>query len=437
MQNYLGKLTRRLLLARSATLGSWMTAATLAGSLRSGISAAESTPHARQLPQRAGILVFLSGGPAHQDTFDLKPDAPAEFRGQFQPIASKTSGLAICEHLPRIAAMTDKLAVIRAVSHNLPDHGLGSRYVLTGNRPTPVMQFPSLGSVISKEQTGPADLPRYVAIDRDNEGPGFLGAQFGALETGEHPRVGRPFSVRGITLEEGVTIEQFSRRRNLAREVDQLFAGLEDFDDEVRALDQFSEQAYRIISSKRAREAFDLSQEKPTISARFGSHEHSQSYLLAARLIEAGVRFVTVIVDGWDTHQANFKTLKETLLPSLDQNVSALLTTLGDKGLLETTSVLITGEFGRTPKINGGAGRDHWAQAMTSLLAGGGVQGGALIGKTDARAAEPVGDSFSPDDLAATFFHTLGVPSSREYPSGTGRPITLVREGKVIREICA
>lgn len=414
-----------------------MTAATLASSLRPGIAAAEATSGHGDLPQRAGILIFLSGGPAHQDTFDLKPAAPTEFRGEFQPIATKTSGLAICEHLPRIASITDKLAIVRAVSHNLPDHGLGSRYVLTGNRPTPVIDYPSLGSVISKEQIGRDDLPRYVAIDRDNEGPGYLGAQFGALETGEHPRVGRPFSVRGITLEEGVTIEQFSKRRNLAKEVDTLFAGYEQVSDDVRSLDQFSAQAYKIISSKRARQAFDLSLEKPAISARFGTHEHSHSYLLAARLIEAGVRFVTVIVDGWDTHQANFKALKERLLPSLDENVSALLTTLEAKGLLDTTSIMITGEFGRTPKINGAAGRDHWSQAMTSLLAGGGVQGGALIGKTDARAAEPDGESFSPDDLAATFFHTLGVPSSREYASGTGRPISLVREGKVIREICA
>lgn len=414
-----------------------MTAATLASSLQPGIAAAEATSGHGDLPQRAGILIFLSGGPAHQDTFDLKPAAPAEFRGEFQPIATKTAGLAICEHLPRIASITDKLAIVRAVSHNLPDHGLGSRYVLTGNRPTPVIDYPSLGSVISKEQIGRDDLPRYVAIDRDNEGPGYLGAQFGALETGEHPRVGRPFSVRGITLEEGVTIEQFSKRRNLAKEVDTLFAGYEQISDDVRSLDQFSAQAYKIISSKRARQAFDLSLEKPAISARFGTHEHSHSYLLAARLIEAGVRFVTVIVDGWDTHQANFKTLKERLLPSLDENVSALLSTLEAKGLLDTTSVMITGEFGRTPKINGAAGRDHWSQAMTSLLAGGGVQGGAVIGKTDARAAEPDGESFSPDDLAATFFHTLGVPSSREYASGTGRPISLVREGKVIRGICA
>jgi hypothetical protein len=203
-----------------------------------------------------------------------------------------------------------------------------------------------------------------VAIDHDPEGPGFLGVQHGALSTGEHPRPGRPFEVRGITLGDGITLRQFQARNALAGDLDNAFRGYDQLDEEVRGLDRFSRQARAIIGSPRTRAAFDLTQESPTILQRFGSHEHSHSYLLACRLIEAGVRFVTVLVDGWDTHNANFTSLQKTLLPGFDQGLSALLETLEEKGLLSTTSVLVTGEFGRTPKINGGAGRDHWARAQ-------------------------------------------------------------------------
>jgi hypothetical protein len=384
---------------------------------------------------RSGILIFLQGGPSHQDMFDLKPEAPAEYRGEFNPIATSVPGIEICEHLPRLAASADKYALIRGISHNLSDHGLGTRYLLTGNRPSPLMRFPVYGSVASRELPAPPDLPAYVAIDRELEGPGYLGVQYGPLATGEHPRPGRPFAVRGITLDEGLTIEQFHSRRKLTDDLDTAFRGYEQLDDEVRGLDRFARQAHQIISSPRTREAFDVSRESPAIAQRFGTHEYSQSFLLACRLIEAGVRFVTVLIDGWDTHQSNFTALKQKLLPGLDQNLAALFSTLESKGLFSSTTVLVTGEFGRTPKINGGAGRDHWARAMFALLAGGGVRGGTLVGATDDKAAEPAGTGFTPDDLAATFYDKLGIDPATEYHTAAGRPITLVRDGNVIRTV--
>jgi hypothetical protein len=369
--------------------------------------------------------------------FDLKPNAPPEYRGEFRPIATVVPGIEICEHLPRLAQLSDRYALIRGITHNLADHGLGTRYVMTGNRPNPLLRHPTFGSVASRELKAAKDVPAYVAIDHDPEGPGYLGVQHGALATGEHPRPNRPFEVRGITLGDGVTLRQFQGRQSLARDLDTAFRGFEQLDDEVRGLDRFSQQAQTIISSPRTRTAFDLARESPRILQRFGAHEHSHSYLLACRLIEAGARFVTVLVDGWDTHSGNFTALKQTLLPSFDQGLSALLQTLEEKGLLTTTSVLVTGEFGRTPKTNGGAGRDHWARAMFALLAGGPVKQGVVVGQTDAHAAEPDGVGYTPEDLAATFYHTLGISPSTEYQTDAGRPITLVRDGRVIREVCA
>ena len=384
---------------------------------------------------RSAILVFLGGGPAHQDTFDLKPDAPAEYRGQFTPIATSVPGVEICEHLPQLARRADKYALMRGITHNLAAHNLGTRYLMTGNRPTPVLQYPMYGSIVSRELPAAADLPSFVSIDRPVEGPGYLGAEYGPLSTGEKPRYGQPFRVRGITLGEDLSVAKYQSRRALLDDLDAAFAGYEELDESVRGLDRFSEQAYRIISSPRARNAFDLSQEADREIDRFGRHEFGQSLLLTSRLIEAGVRFVTVLLEGWDTHQDNFNTLGRELLPRLDQSLSALLDRLGEQGLLDSTSVLTTGEFGRTPKVNGRAGRDHWARAMCALLAGGSVKAGQVVGATDAKAEGPVDDGFRPDDLAATFLENIGIDPKTEYEANVGRPITLIRDGAPIREV--
>jgi len=385
---------------------------------------------------RSAILVFLSGGPSHQDTFDLKPDAEAEYRGQFRPISTKTAGVQICEHLPKLAQLSDQYTIIRGLSHNLAAHSLGTRYLMTGNRPTPVVQYPMFGSVVAKEVAGPDDLPAFVSIDRPVEGPGYLGAEFGPLSTGEKPRFGQPFRVRGISLGEKLTIQKYRDRRKLLSDIDTAFEGFEKLDETVRGLDRFSEQASQMISSPRARQAFDLSSESAHEVRRFGRHEFGQSFLLTARLIEAGVRFVTVLIEGWDTHQDNFNALGRELLPPFDQGLSAMFERLGQSGLLDTTTVLVTGEFGRTPKINKNAGRDHWARAMFALMAGGAIQSGQVIGQTNSRAEEPLGASYSPDDLAASFFQSIGIDPKTEYMANVGRPITLIRDGESIPGLC-
>ena len=201
---------------------------------------------------RSAIFVFLGGGPSHQDTFDMKPDAPSEYRGQFLPITTSAKGVELCEYLPQLARRAENYAVLRGITHNLADHNLGARYLMTGNRPTPVVSYPMYGSVVSKEFPSAEDLPSFVSIDRPVEGLGYLGAEYGPLSTGEKPRDGQPFRVRGITLGDGLTLEQFQNRRELLTNLDTVFKGYEDLDDSVRGLNRFSEQAYKIISSPRA-----------------------------------------------------------------------------------------------------------------------------------------------------------------------------------------
>lgn len=381
---------------------------------------------------RSAILVFLKGGPSHIDTFDMKPEAPSEYRGEFQPIATNVPGIQICEHLPRTARLANQFALIRGISHNLADHGLGARYVSTGNRPGPVLQYPEFGSVVSRQFPVAPDLPSFVSIPRAFDGPGYLGPKFSSLDTGEKPRANQPFNVRGVTLDNGISLQQLDRRHRLSQDLDTYFHDFESSDPNLSALDDFSQKAYRVLSSPQTRQAFDLSRESSAIARRFGPDETNQSLLLAIRLIEAGVRFVTVEVDGWDTHQNNFNELKRSLLPSFDQGFSGFLSTLKDKGLLQSTAVLVTGEFGRTPKVNGTAGRDHWPRAMFALMAGGDVRAGQVLGASDAKGVGPAEGGYSPDDLAASFYRNIGIDPHTEFQASNGRPITLVRDGSPI-----
>ena len=418
------QLTRRQLL-RVGALG---TGLTLSQYLR--LHAAENP----KSPKRSAIFIFMEGGPAHQDTFDLKPDAPVDVRGEFNPITTNVSGVQICEHLPMLARRADKYAIIRSVSHNLADHGIGKKYLLTGNKPSQTLSYPEYGSVVSHEYPSAADLPTYVSIDEAFVGPGYLGSQYSPL-TAEKPRHGFPYSVRGVSLEDGLTVGKYKSQKALLDDLDTAFRGFEELDDQVRGLDRFSEQAYDIISSPRTRSAFDLTQEKRSESDRFGKHEFGQTLLLAARLVEAGVHFVTVRLRpaefDFDTHSDNFSRLRK-LLPPLDRGLSALLDRLAGRGLLSSTAVFTAGEFGRTPKINSQGGRDHWARAMCALIAGGDVRGGQAIGQTDATASEPVGSGVTPDDLAASFFQNIGIDPRAEFQTNVGRPVTLVREGTPI-----
>ncbi|HKD38566.1 MAG TPA: DUF1501 domain-containing protein [Pirellulales bacterium] len=382
---------------------------------------------------RSAIYIYLGGGPSHMDTFDLKPDAPSEYRGEFKPIKTNVTGMEICEHLPRLAKCADKFAILRGVSHSIAAHNLGTDYMNTGNRPFPSLDYPSYGAVVSKELPAAAGLPSFVAIPNTAQRTGYLGVQYAALETNAAPQPGKPFSVRGITLGRGLTVADVEKRQHLLSDLDTAFKGYEKSSNLLEGLDEFSQQAHDIITSPKARTAFDVSQEKHDVVERFGSHAFGQSCLLACRLVEAGVRFATVAFNGWDTHGDNFRALKNNKLPQLDDGLSALLVTLAERGLLESTSVFVTGEFGRTPKVNPRAGRDHWPRAMFVLLAGGGMKTGQVIGSSDDKAMGPVGEGISPDQVAASFYHSLGIEYTKEYRTPTGRPVMLVRNGSLVK----
>src|SRR3569623_2042347 len=381
---------------------------------------------------KSAIFINLAGGPTHMDTFDLKPDSPSEVRGEFNPIDTNASGVKVCEHLPKLASCADKFAILRGVSHTLAAHELGSQYLNTGNRPLPSLQFPGYGAGVSKELPCAADLPPFVAIPRTPQRAGYLGVRYAAMSTDAVPRPGQPFTVRGVSLGRGLTVDQLARRQNLLEKLDGAFKSFEADNALVDGLDKFDEQAHEISSSSRAREAFDVSKESPAVAERFGEHAFGQSCLLATRLIESGVRFATVDFGGWDTHAQNFTKLKDEKLPQLDQGLAALFATLAERGLLDSTTVFVTGEFGRTPKINKNAGRDHYPRAMFCLLGGGGIRGGQVIGASDDKAMGPAGDPITPDQVAASFYHSLGIDYEKEYHTNTGRPVMIVREGSLV-----
>lgn len=387
---------------------------------------------------KAAIFIELPGGPSHIDTFDLKPNAPREFRGKFNPIKTNVPGVEFCEHLPNLAKNADKFAILRGVSHSLGAHPLGQKFVFTGNRPTPSLDYPCLGSVVAREFTAERDLPSFVAIPKENQGPGHLGVKYAPLVTNEAPRKGRPFNVRGISLAGGIKLQEIERRQKLLRDLDTKFSAIQNNSDLLSGLDKFSQKAFDMITSPRARNAFNLAKEAPSFAKLFGDDEFSQSCLLATRLVESGIRFVTITMNGWDTHADNFTRLQTNLLPRLDQGLAGLLSGLEKKGLLDSTTVYVSGEFGRTPKINDRSddgGRDHYPRCMFMLMAGGPIQGGQVIGESDEKAAGPKNEGINPEDVAASFFHTLGIDHRKEYETSIGRPISIVRDGNVIPQL--
>lgn len=381
------------------------------------------------------ILVWLEGGPSHLDTFDPKPDAPAEVRGPFGSIGSRVPGVRVNEQLPRVAGLLDRVALVRSVTSPLGEHNLGSHYMLTGYRPTPALVYPSCGSVLAKLRSGDASLPPYIAVPdaTAQAGAGFLPASCRPFETGGDP--GRPeFRVRDLELAPGLTAERLKRRQEFSATFDRL--------DESAGDDPGLRQAYRLLLSPKANEAFDLSREPGKIREQYGPRTLGQSLLLARRLIEADVSFVTVTDHGWDTHDRLVNRLKEGYtggsvgkVPVLDQGLAALLDDLDKRGLLATTLVIVMGEFGRTPRVNTLGGRDHWPRVFSVLLAGAGVRGGQVVGRSDARAESPAERPVTPEDLTCTIYQLLGVPATSELHTSDGRPIRVRPEGKVIREL--
>jgi len=385
---------------------------------------------------KAAIFVRLGGGPSHLDTFDPKPDAPDTHRGEFDTIATNVPGIRISEHLPKLAACADHYAILRGVSHTLAAHELGTLYMQTGNRPLPSLRFPTFGSVVAREMDGVPHLPPFVAIPSQGNNPtGYMGVEYGPFETGHTPAPGRAMEVRGLALRNGVTLEDLDRRQDLVKRYDTAFGDFAREDKLLAGMDQFGRRAYEMMRSEKSREAFDLRKELRSISDLFAEDGFSQSCLLATRLVQSGVRFVTVNHGGWDTHANNFATLKEKILPPFDAGLSGLLRALREKGMLDSTAVFVTGEFGRTPKITKIVGRDHYPRAMFCLLAGGGVRGGQVVGESDARGEGPRHEPITPDDVAATFYRTLGIDHTKEYQTPSGRPVMIVRHGKVLKDL--
>jgi hypothetical protein len=391
------------------------------------------------------ILVWLPGGPATIDMWDIKTEAPAEIRGEFKPIKTSADGIEISEHLPKTAQQIDKCTIVRSLYHGIPSHGLAAVWMTTGNKPSPALQYPSLGSLCSKLLPTDVGVPPYVSFSDIRNGSiggaGYLGTAynpFGVEGVGAGGRGGAGnLRVRGITLPTGFTLEELENRDKLVEGFDQSFKALDKSSDLADGMDAFHKQALEILRSDKTKTAFNLQAESQATRDLYGSTPMSQAALAARRLVEAGVRFVTISGGGWDTHNQNFVTLKDRNLPMLDVVLSALIKDLSDRGLLDSTIVYCAGEFGRTPKINQRAGRDHWARSMAVLLAGGGFKKGFVLGSTDSQGMQPHTDPCTPDDVAATVFHNLGVNPQHELPTASGRKIRLFREGKVISKILA
>lgn len=400
------------------------------------------TNAARRLPNC--ILVWLDGGPSHLDTFDLKPQAPAEVRGDFRAINTRVPGIQICEHFPHLAQQMDKLCLIRSLTSELGEHNFGRHYLLTGYKPSPVLEHPSFGAVVSQCRGGRPTLPSYIAIPNASReaGNGYLPGErrFFAVE-GDPSRP--DFRVRDLVGPPELTAARLERRREFLGDIDRLSRQIEDNAVRQERDAQF-EQAYRLIASPAARGAFDVTRETPATRQRYGMSRVGQSCLMARRLVEAGCPFVTVTDQGWDTHQQIYRALREGYIggrvgkiPVLDQALGALLTDLFDRRLLQDTLVVVMGEFGRTPKLNTAAGRDHWPRAFSVLVAGGGVRGGQVIGQTDARGESPTHRPVSPADLARTIYTLLGIDPDREFHTADGRPVAVNQGGEVIRECLA
>ena len=391
------------------------------------------------------IFVFLHGGQSHLDTFDLKPDAAAEFRGDFNPVKTKIPGLSICELLPKVATQVDKFLLVRSFRHHNSDHGPADHYILTGYFPgagfnpslSPNNQRPSVGSVVSKKLGPKGSVPAYVALPKvhPSGGPAYLGASHAPFVIDADPSAPN-FSVPDLVPPVAIASDRLDDRRKLLETVDRFHKSAEvKANASAGAIATFRDKAFDLMTSPQAKKAFDIHAESDKLRAEYGLHSLGQSCLMARRLVEAGVRCVTIDHSNWDTHDGNFGVLKDSLLPTYDSAISTLFRDLGDRGMLDNTLVVVTGEFGRTPRINKNAGRDHWGPGFTVLVGGGGIHGGRIVGSTDARAERPASDPYGPEDLSATTYHLLGIDPKTEFHTPDGRPIAAVNNGKVIREL--
>ncbi len=388
-------------------------------------------------PAKSVIYIFLPGGMAHQESFDPKPYSPLEYRGASGSIETKLPGVRFNEMLRQTAQVADKLVICRSMTHGEAAHERGTHNMFTGYRPSPALQYPSMGSVVAHEFGPRNNLPPYVLIPNlpnPYAGTGYLSSSYAGFSLNADPANGN-YRVQDLSLPAGVDETRFTRRRRLLDVVNEHFRNKEK-SDALDAVDTFYQRAYGLISSEKAREAFDISKEPDALRDAYGRNTAGARMLLARRLIEAGVRFVTLTYGGWDFHD-NIDGNTKNQLPAFDQGFATLINDLDSRGLLDSTLVCVATEFGRTPKINGTAGRDHWPKVFSIAMAGGGLKRGLVWGSSDATASEPDQNPLKVEDWATTIYHQLGIVADKELMAPGNRPIEIVDGGKVVTPLIA
>lgn len=415
---------------------------TLPGWLRAedAVKASGQRPNARA---KSCLFIFLEGGPPQQDMWDPKPDAPLEIRGPFQTITTKTPGVIFTEHCRECAKITDKFTVVRSHTHTDNGHATGYHYVMTGRRPTfadgeypiPTNElYPSLGSIISRELGSSGTVPPYINMPHPMSagGPGYFGAEYAPFVIEADPS--QPdFEVRDLGQVDGLTVQRAALRQTLLAGLEKRRTGT----GRAAAMGTYYQKARDLMTSPEARKAFNIQAEPANVRESYGMSQIGQSALLGRRLIEAGCRFVGIDAPGWDVHFNCFPSLQGDLIPPADKAFAALILDLEQRGLLDSTLVVMMGEMGRTPRVNAQAGRDHWSMAQCILFAGGGVKPGQIIGSTDAQAAAPTSDPVSIADLLRTIHTLLGIDADKEYDDPLGRPVPLVSGGTLIPGLLA
>jgi hypothetical protein len=399
---------------------------------------AKSEIQQKEQPKASSIIqIFLPGGVAHQDTWDYKINGSGEYRGPFSGIKTKIDDVFFGEILNQTAQISDKLTVIRSMTHGEAAHERGVHNMLTGYRPSPAIKYPSIGSIVSHELGDRNNLPSYILVPNQfapENGSGYLSTKYGPFSLGGSPE-DSDFKVKDLQSPKDIDANRFDRRKNILQTVDDHFSTSQN-SDHLKAMQSFYDSAYQLMSNKNAVEAFDLSKEKEETKEKYGKNSAGMRLLMARRLVEAGVRMVTVNYGGWD-HHSNLKNAMMSQAPFFDKAFSCLINDLEQRGLLQTTLVVVTSEFGRTPKINGTNGRDHWPRVFSTVLAGGGIKKGFSYGTSDALASEPDNNPVSPEDLTATIYSLLGIDFEKRLMTSDLRPIDIVREGSIIKDIIA
>jgi hypothetical protein len=381
------------------------------------------------------IHIYLPGGAAAQEMWDPKPLAPSEYRGPLKSVQTALPGVHFSEHLSKTAKIADKITVVRSMTHGDAAHERGTSTMFTGYRPSPAVTYPSFGAVTSQQLGGRNSLPAYVCVPQAlNEvaGTGYLSNAYGPFSLGSDP-ASPGFKVRD--LQTTVGDERFDRRRGILDTIDSHFKYMEK-SDALASMDTFYQQAYDLISSPQAKSAFDLTKETTAVREGYGNTPAGQRLLMSRRLVESGVRFVSVTYGGWDMH-TNIGSGMNNTLPSFDQAYAALINDLDQRGMLDTTLVMVSSEFGRTPKINKDGGRDHWPRVFSVALAGGGIKRGYIHGSSDATGGDVEASALSPENLAATLYTQIGIDPESKLVTPDGRPVAIVYNGSVVKDLLA